>query len=274
MKIARIAIDRPVTSVMFYVAIVLLGFISLRQLSVDLLPNVSYPRLSVLTQYPGVAPEEVETLVTARLEAGVSRIPGLRRVESVSKEGVSFMTLEFAWGTDMDFTLLHTREALDSARYSLPEGISNPTIIPMDPQSKPILVLAISGESNLLELKGFAEELVKPRLEQIEGIGSAEITGGIEREIQVELNPGLLALYGLTVDDVARRIDAFNEDAAVRLDLLARGVALGRAARNCCRSCATLLKASTAWGRRVTLGVASKMFASFSVLALTFGFRL
>lgn len=210
MKIARIAIDRPVTSVMFYVAIVLLGFISLRQLSVDLLPNVSYPRLSVLTQYPGVAPEEVETLVTARLEAGVSRIPGLRRVESVSKEGVSFMTLEFAWGTDMDFTMLHTREALDSARYSLPEGISNPTIIPMDPQSKPILVLAISGESNLLELKGFAEELVKPRLEQIEGIGSAEITGGIEREIQVELNPGLLALYGLTVDDVARRIDAFN----------------------------------------------------------------
>jgi len=212
MKIAKLAIDRPVTTWMFYIAICLLGFVSLRQLSVDLMPNISYPRISVMTQYPGVAPEEIETLVTTRLEAGVSRVPGLRRVESISKEGVSFMTLEFDWGVDMDFTLLHTREALDSARDALPEGADNPVIIPMDPQSKPILVLAVSGESNLLELKSFAEELVKPRLEQIEGIGSAEITGGIEREIQVEINPRLLALYGLTIDEVANRVDAFNKN--------------------------------------------------------------
>jgi len=212
MKIAKLAIDRPVTTWMFYIAIVLLGLVSLRQLSVDLLPNISYPRLSVLTQYPGVAPEEIETLVTTRLEAGVSRIPGLRRVESVSKEGVSFMTLEFAWGTDMDFTMLHTREALDNVRDNLPEGTDNPTIIPLDPQSKPIIVLAVSGESNLLELKSFAEELVKPRLEQIEGIGSAEITGGIDREIHVEIDPGRLALYRLTINEVAARIDAFNRN--------------------------------------------------------------
>ncbi len=214
MKIARLSIDRPVTTIMFYFAIVLLGFVSLRQLSVDLLPNISYPRLSVMTQYPGVAPEEIETLVTMPLEAGVSRIPGLRRVESISKEGVSFLTLEFAWGTDMDFTMLHTREALDNARSgsSALQDAGNSTIIPMDPQSKPILVLAISGESNLLELKSFAEELVKPRIEQIEGIGQAEITGGIEREIQVEINPQLLALYGMTVNEVAARINAFNQN--------------------------------------------------------------
>ncbi|MCX6575512.1 MAG: efflux RND transporter permease subunit, partial [Candidatus Aminicenantes bacterium] len=212
MKIAKLAIDRPVTTWMFYIAICLLGVVSLRQLSVDLMPNISYPRISVMTQYPGVAPEEIETLVTTRLEAGVSRIPGLRRVESVSKEGLSFLTLEFDWGADMNFTLLHTREALDTARDMLPEGTDNPVIIPMDPQSKPILVMAVSGESNLLELKSFAEELVKPRLEQIEGIGSAEITGGIEREIQVEINPRLLALYGLTIDDVASRVDAFNQN--------------------------------------------------------------
>jgi HAE1 family hydrophobic/amphiphilic exporter-1 len=180
-KIARLAIERPVTTFMFYLAIVLLGFISLRQLSVDLLPNIAYPRLSVMTQYPGVAPEEIETLVSAPLEAAVSRVPGLRRVESVSKEGVSFLTLEFAWGTDMNFTMLHTREALNNARESLPEGAENPAIIPMDPQSKPIMVLAISGEGRLLDLKEFSQELVKPRLEQIEGIGSADITGGVER---------------------------------------------------------------------------------------------
>jgi len=212
MKIIRFAIDRPVTTLMFYVAVVLLGFVSLGQLSVDLLPNISYPRLSVMTQYSGVAPEEIETLVSVPLEAAVSRVPGLRRVESVSKEGVSFLTLEFAWGTDMDFTMLHTREALDNARQNLPDGAGNPTIIPMDPQSKPILVLAVSGAANLLELKDFTEELVKPRLEQIQGIGSAEVTGGVEREIQVEVNPRLLALYGLTIDDVAARVEAFNRN--------------------------------------------------------------
>jgi hydrophobic/amphiphilic exporter-1 (mainly G- bacteria), HAE1 family len=212
MKIAKYAIDRPVTTMMFYLAIVLLGLISLRQLSVDLMPNISYPRLSVMTEYSGVAPEEIETLVTAPLEAAVGRIPGLRRVESVSKEGVSFLTLEFAWGSNMDFTMLHTREALDSTRERLPEGALSPTIIPMDPQSKPILVLALSGEGGLLDLKAFGEELVKPRLEQIDGIASAEITGGIEREIQVEIDPSRLALYGLTIDDVAARINAFNSN--------------------------------------------------------------
>jgi len=190
--------------------VVLLGFVSLRELSVDLLPNISYPRLSVVTQYPGVAPEEIEALITRRLEAGVSRIPGLRRVESISKEGFSYMMLEFAWGTDMDFAMLHTREKLDSVQ--LPEDVEDPTIIPLDPQSKPIVVLSVSGEGSLLEIKEFAEELIKPRLEQIDGIGSAEIAGGVEREIQVEVNPQLLALYGLTIQQISQRIDAFNRN--------------------------------------------------------------
>ncbi|MEA2006283.1 MAG: efflux RND transporter permease subunit [Acidobacteriota bacterium] len=210
MKITQISIKRPVTITMIFLAIVLLGVVSLRQLSVDLLPNINYPRLSISTQYPGVAPEEIETLVTAPLEAAVSRIPGLQRVESVSKEGVSNMTLEFSWGTDMDFALLHTREKLDSA--FLPEDIEPPTIIPLDPQSKPIMVLSVSGERSLLELKEFSEELIKPRLEQIEGIGSAEISGGVEREIHVEVNPKLLSLYGLTIEQISQRIDAFNRN--------------------------------------------------------------
>ena len=210
MKITQLFVKRPVTTFMFFLAIVLLGFISLRELSVDLLPNISYPRLSVVTQYSGVAPEEIEALITRQLEARVSRIPGLRRVESVSKEGVSYMTLEFSWGTDMDFAMLHTREKLDSVQ--LPEDVEDPTIIPLDPQSKPIMVLSVSGEGSLLEIKEFAEELIKPRMEQIEGIGSAEIAGGVEREIQIEVNPQLLALYGLTIQQISSRIAAFNRN--------------------------------------------------------------
>jgi len=212
MKLARLAVDRPVTMYMFYIAVILLGAVSLRELSVDLLPDISYPRLSVITNYPGVAPEEIETLITAPLESAVSRIPGLRRVESVSKEGVSLLTLEFDWGTDMDFTMLHTREQLDNAKDQFPEDAESPTIIPLDPQSRPIMTLALSGDRTLLELKELAEELIKPRLEQIEGVGSAEITGGVEREIQVEADPQKLALYGLTIDAVANRIDAFNRN--------------------------------------------------------------
>lgn len=212
MKLARMAVDRPVTMYMFYVAVILLGAVSLRELSVDLLPDISYPRLSVITNYPGVAPEEVETLITAPLESAVSRVPGLRRVESVSKEGVSLLTLEFDWGTDMDFTMLHTREQLDNAKDRFPEDAESPTIIPLDPQSRPIITLALSGDRTLLELKELSEELIKPRLEQIEGVGSAEITGGVEREIQVEADPQKLALYGLTIETVAARVDAFNRN--------------------------------------------------------------
>lgn len=210
MKITQVTIKRPVTTFMFFLAIVLLGFVSLRELSVDLLPNINYPRLSVITQYSGVAPEEIETLITQPLEAAVSRIPGIRRVESVSKEDVSYMTLEFAWGTDMDFAMLHTRENLDSAL--LPDDVEAPTIIPLDPASKPIMVLSVSGARSLLELKEFSEELIKPRLEQIDGIGSAEIAGGVEREIQVEVDPRLMTLYGLSIDEIANRISAFNRN--------------------------------------------------------------
>ncbi len=212
MKLVRMAVDRPVTMYMFYIAVIHHGALSLPELSVDLLPDISYPRLSVITNYPGVAPEEVETLITAPLESAVSRIPGLRRVESVSKEGVSLLTLEFDWGTNMDFTMLHAREQLDNAKDRFPEDAESPTIIPLDPQSRPIMTLAVTGDRSLLELKEFAEELVKPRLEQIEGIGSAETTGGVEREIQIEADPHKLALYGLKVEDVARRVDAFNRN--------------------------------------------------------------
>jgi len=210
MNPARFSIERPVTTLMFFIAIILLGVVSLGHLSIDLLPSISYPRLSVITQYPGVAPEEVEMLVTVPLETSVSRIPGLRRVESVSKEGFSFISLEFTWGTDMDFALLHTRERLDSARDSLPEGCEKPVIITLDPQSSPIMTLALTGERSLLELKELAEEMIKPRLEQIEGIAAVEITGGVEREIQVEVDPEKLAGYGLNIETVSQKIAAFN----------------------------------------------------------------
>ena len=212
MRIARVPIERPVLTAMIFLAVVLLGFLSLGRLSVDLLPDIGYPRLSVVTRFPGVAPEEMETLITAPLEVAVSRIPGLRGVDSVSREGISFLTLEFAWGTDMDFALLHTREELDNAGEGFPLDAENPAIIPLDPGAGPIMVLAVTGERSLLELREICEEVIKPRLKQINGIGSADIAGGAEREIRVELDPALVSLYELSLDEISRRLDAFNRD--------------------------------------------------------------
>ncbi len=212
MKLARCSIDRPVTTAMIFIAVVLLGFVSLRRLSVDLLPEIGYPRLCVVTRVPGVAPEEMETLVTAPLEAAASRIPGLRGVGSVSREGISSLTLEFAWGTDMDFALLHAREELDNARERVPSEAESPVIVPLDPGARPIIVLAVTGERSLLELREFCEEVIKPRLEQVDGVGSADVAGGAEREIQVELDPALVSLYGMSLEDISRRIDGFNRD--------------------------------------------------------------
>lgn len=146
MKMTDQAIHRPVTTAMIFLAVVLLGFVSLRQLSVDLLPDIGYPRLSVVTRFAGVAPEEMETLITAPLEAAVSRIPGLRGIDSISREGVSFLSLEFAWGIDMDFALLRAREELGNARKGLPLDAENPVILPLDPGTKPIMILAVTGQ--------------------------------------------------------------------------------------------------------------------------------
>lgn len=210
-KLIQFAINRPVTVAMIFLGMVLFGMISLRELSVDLLPNVQFPRLSVQTIYSGAAPEEVENFITTPLESYLNTVPGVKNIHSVSREGLSLITMEFAWGTRMDFALVHTREKLDNARYFLPQGAGRPTVIQYDPASKPIMLLALTGPEDLIELNSFAKEMLKPRLEQIHGVASAEISGGVEREIQIDLNQELLALYGISVQEVTQRIDAFNK---------------------------------------------------------------
>jgi HAE1 family hydrophobic/amphiphilic exporter-1 len=118
---------------MLFLAVILLGIISFFRLPIDLLPDVSYPRLVVYTSYPDVAPAEVERLVTERVEAQGAAVPGVERVTSVSREGLSLVTLRFSWGTDMDFAMLNVREKLDNIRESLPETASRPRILRVDP---------------------------------------------------------------------------------------------------------------------------------------------
>jgi HAE1 family hydrophobic/amphiphilic exporter-1 len=160
-----------------------------------------------------VGPAEVERFVTEPLERGVSRVQGVERVESVSREGISLVTLRFSWGTDMDFAVLNVREQLDNLLEELPELASRPVVLRTDPNSEPIMALSLAGGTDLAALKELAENVFKRRLEQIDGVAEAALAGGMEREIHVEIDPRLLESYGFTVQDVLEALDAANQSA-------------------------------------------------------------
>ncbi|HEU0052947.1 MAG TPA: efflux RND transporter permease subunit, partial [Longimicrobium sp.] len=213
MSLPRIAINRPVAVAMFFLGVVFLGVLSFLRLPIDLLPDVAYPRLVIYTTHPNAAPAEVERFVTEPVEQAVSTVPGVQKVESVTREGASLVTARFAWGTDMDFAALNTREKLDNARDALPDLASRPVVLRTDPRSEPIMALSVAGERDLPQLKELAEAVFKRRLEQIDGVAQATVTGGVEREIHVEVDPRRLEAYGVTLDDVSRALKEANASA-------------------------------------------------------------
>ena len=198
---------------MLVLAVVLLGSISYARLPIDLLPEVSFPRLVVYTGYPNVAPAEIERLVTERIEQQAAAVPGVEKVTSVSQEGVSLVTLRFAWGTNMDFATLNVRERLDNIREFLPETADRPTILRVDPQAEPILTISLTGGGHLLANKEIAEDVFRRRLEQLDGVAQASVTGGLDREIQVDVDPALLEANGITLAEVSRALDQANYSA-------------------------------------------------------------
>lgn len=213
MSLPRLSIARPVSVAMLFVAVVLLGAISFARLPIDLLPDVAYPRLVVHTTEQGAAPAEVERFLSEPIEQAVSTVAGVQEVESVSRDGISLVTVEFAWGTDMDFAALNVRERLDAIGDGLPEMATRPTVLRLDPRSEPIMAISVAGDASLPELKELAEQVFRRRLEQIDGVARAATTGGLEREIHVEVDPERLDALGISLDDVATALDAANANA-------------------------------------------------------------
>jgi HAE1 family hydrophobic/amphiphilic exporter-1 len=212
------AIERRVTIVMFTVAIALFGFVSLSRLKLNLLPDLSYPTITIRTELPGAAPLEVETLVSRPVEETVSIIRNVREVRSVSRAGQSDVTLEFLWGTDMDIAGIDVREKLDLLQ--LPLEAKRPLLLRFDPSSEPVLRLALLDETavagsddsieRLKSLRRFAEDRLKPDLEAVEGSAAVKVSGGYEDEVQVFVDQQKLAQLGLSIDVVTRRIRAEN----------------------------------------------------------------
>jgi len=217
MQLIDFAIRRRVTVVMCTVAIALFGLVSLTRLKVNLLPDLSYPTLTIRTELPGAAPLELETLVTRPVEEAVSIIRNVRQVRSVSRAGQSDVTLEFVWGTDMDLAGIDVREKLDLLQ--LPLEAKRPLLLRFDPSSEPVLRLAFLDKGDkardesverLKSLRRFAEDRLKPDLEAVEGSAAVKVSGGFEDEVQVFVDQQKLAQLGLSIDTVTRRIRAEN----------------------------------------------------------------
>ncbi len=212
MSLIDLSVKRPIGTIMFYIGIILLGFISVSKLSINLLPDLSYPKISIVTDYPGLGPEEIERFITSELEGPLSSISGVKKINSISKDGISIISLEFHWGTDMDFALLHTKERVEEVRSLLPDDHTAPVILEWDPSSAPIITAILKSTSrNLKQQKETAEYIIKPRLEQLEGVSRVEIRGGNEEEISVEIDPEKAAILDISLSEIAQAIKNNNE---------------------------------------------------------------
>ncbi len=215
MRLVEIATERRVTIAMFVVAILLFGAVSLSRLKLNLLPDLSYPTLTVRTELTGGAPLEIENLLTKPIEEAVGVIKNVRLVRSVSRSGQSDVILEFVWGTDMDIAGVDVREKLDL--LELPLEASRPLLLRFDPSSEPIIRMALvpeaeseTGEARLKYLRRFAEDRLKTDFESVEGTAAVKISGGYEDEIQITVDQKKLAQLGLSVTEVAQRVRAEN----------------------------------------------------------------
>jgi HAE1 family hydrophobic/amphiphilic exporter-1 len=206
------ALQRPIAVLMLFAALLLIGVLSYQRLAVDLLPSIAYPRLTVLTVYEDIPAEDLERLVTQRLEEVVTALSGVRGVGSRTREGISIITVEYEWGTQMDFANLHLREAVDRVAFrdDFPEAAERPVILRWDPTSRPVSVLVLHGEDRLESLTEFAREVVKPALEQVDGISRAEVVGGADREIVVQPDARKMAIFGIDMEDISQALTRSN----------------------------------------------------------------
>ncbi|WP_351088706.1 efflux RND transporter permease subunit [Shewanella sp. S1-49-MNA-CIBAN-0167] len=212
MSIINTSVNRPVTVWMFMLAVMLFGMVGFSRLAVKLLPDLSYPSVTIRTAYDGAAPVEIEQLVSKPLEEAVGVVKGLRKISSISRSGMSDVVLEFEWGTNMDMASLEVREKIDT--IELPLDINKPLLLRFNPNLDPIMRLAFSvpnaDAEQLKQMRTFADEELKRRLEALSGVAAVRLSGGLEQEVHIELNQQRLSQLNLNADHIKRRINEEN----------------------------------------------------------------
>ena len=212
--LVEFATRRRVTILMLMVTLVLFGLIALSSLKVNLLPDLNYPTVTVRTEYTGAAPAEIETLVTKPVEEAVGVVKGLRKLKSISRTGQSDVVLEFAWGTDMDKASLEVRDKMEALQ--LPLEAKPPVLLRFNPSTAPIMRLVLATKASdddataLTRLRRYADDDLKKKLEPVEGVAAVKVAGGLEDEIQVDIDQQKLAALNLPIDTVISRLQQEN----------------------------------------------------------------
>ncbi|MCA9114140.1 MAG: efflux RND transporter permease subunit [Planctomycetaceae bacterium] len=210
MNLTRLAVHRPVSTLMACLIVVLMGGMSLSRLSIDLMPDVTFPTVSVTTVYEGAGPEEIETLITRPLEQALGSVHGVERLQSSSLEGSCNVRIQFAWGTDLDSAIGDIRAAIEKTRRNLPENIEPPWIRRFDVADAPIIYLGVASDLEPIALTRLAEKTIVPRLERVDGVAGVRVRGAIRREIQVDLDRGRLETLHMGVNEVVNALQRDN----------------------------------------------------------------
>ena len=198
-----VAIRQPVFTTMVMVGLIVLGTFSFRRLSVDRLPDVSIPVISVRAEYPGASPDTVEREVTKKIEEAVNTTQGIRQITSTSLEGVSTISASFDLGVKAQWAAADVRSKIQQIQRDLPAGIATPLVQPFDPSAEPVLSLALASDtSSLADLTEFADGPLRRAIEGVDGVGRVDVSGGLRREVHVELQPDRMLAFGLGVSAV------------------------------------------------------------------------
>lgn len=207
MTLTKFSLKRKVTLVMIYSVIIGFSFFSFSQLKIDFFPDITFPIAGVITNYPGVGPEDIENLITRPIEETVSSVKNIEKVSSQSFKGSSIVTLEFKYGTDMDKAENDIRKNLDYIREYLPDDAEEPLVFVFDPSMMPVSFINISSPYlGPAELRRLSEDVIEPLLERVEGVASVVTQGGLRRQINVNMNPVYLSAYNLSPNEVLMAI--------------------------------------------------------------------
>lgn len=210
MSISEICVKKPVTTLLCFFMAIALGIYCTFNLPMDMYPNMTLPYVLVYTTYNDAGPEEVEQSITRTMESVLSGLSGLKNMTSKSSMGASIIFLEFDYGVNLDVAGGDIRDKIDMIRGYLPESADAPVVIKIDPSMMPIMFLSLEGERTPEELRQYAEDVISKRLEQLDGVASANVIGGREKSINIDIPRDRLEAYGLSITSVAQMIGAQN----------------------------------------------------------------
>ena len=208
----ELVVKRPVAVFMCMIAVLILGFVSLSKLAVDFLPDMELPYITVRTEYENAGPEEVEKSVTRIIENAVATVSDINTITSTSKEGESSVFIEFNWGTDLAVATADIREAIDSAKNSLPDDAESPTVLKFSTDMTPIMEIAFFGTDNLGALYTLIDNQILNKIEQASGVARAEIRGGLKTEMKVDLVLNRLHAYGIDINTIVSLLSSENQN--------------------------------------------------------------